>query len=176
MDAREKPWLVQTPGHSVLDVPLPAEEFARRLRELREQHDPPMNQEEAARFLDINTRHYTRMETAKISRPHIATLQKIADRYRVPVDRLIVETVPPARLTDDDLRRIEAKLDAVLELVAALAGTDPQTALADAAAAITAALQAADQRSATPPPADADTTPPAQAAGRRRRAPSPKTR
>jgi DNA-binding XRE family transcriptional regulator len=53
------------------------QEFAARLRRLREQHDPPMTQEKAAAFLDVPARSYVRWENEEVD-------ASLASRERSP--------------------------------------------------------------------------------------------
>jgi transcriptional regulator with XRE-family HTH domain len=112
-------------------VALEREEFARRLVALREQHDPPLTQEQAAALIDVHPRQYHRWENAE-STPYLSSIKKIADAYGIDQNHLIVSPEelglaggPPA--TREDLARLERKLDLIL----AALGAAPDAPAAD---------------------------------------------
>lgn len=85
-------------------------EFARRLREIREEQR--LTQEAAAGKVGIGLRQYVRWENATAD-PRISNIGKIEDALGVEPGRLVLET--PAAASVEDLRRIEAKLDLLLK-------------------------------------------------------------
>lgn len=98
-------------------VALQREEFARRLVALREQHDPPLTQEQAAELIGVDPRHYHRWENRETD-PYLSTRAKIAKAYGIDVSYLIAEPGAPLGLgldgTNDQLTRLEAKLDQII--------------------------------------------------------------
>jgi transcriptional regulator with XRE-family HTH domain len=93
--------------------------FSSQLVMLREQHDPPLNQQEAADLIGLSLRQYGRLERAEANAT-LATIRKIADAYGVEPhiltgaddDRLTATRQTP---TVADFARLEAKLDALLD-------------------------------------------------------------
>lgn len=111
-------------------VALQRAEFARRLIALREQHDPPLTQEQAAELIGVDPRHYHRWESGTTN-PYLSSIKKIADAYGIDQAQLIVDTTDPLGLgaggapaTLDDIARLETKLDLILAALDVAAPAD----------------------------------------------------
>jgi transcriptional regulator with XRE-family HTH domain len=111
---------------------LPPTELSRRLVALREQHDPPLSQHEAARLIGLSLRQYGRLERGQAN-PSLTTARKIAAAYGVEPWLLTGGTEQPVAVEQSptlaDLARLEAKIELLLAhfgLDSAAAGTPAQ--------------------------------------------------
>jgi transcriptional regulator with XRE-family HTH domain len=86
-----------------------------RLVELRERHDPPLTQKEAADLIGVSLRQYGRLERGQADAT-MHTIRKIAAAYGVE-PRVLTEAdpIPPAFPTPADLARLEQKLELLLD-------------------------------------------------------------
>jgi transcriptional regulator with XRE-family HTH domain len=91
----------------------PAEDLPRRLRALREQHDPPLKKADAAKLVGVSLRRYSDWELGKAA-PHLSSISKIADAYGIPAAQLM-GTNGTAPADTGQLDRIEHKIDLLLE-------------------------------------------------------------
>jgi len=99
-------------------ITLTRSDLSRRLAALRQQHDPPLNQQEAAEVVGLSLRQYGRLERGEADAT-LATIRKIADAYDVEPHFLtgaVSERFRPAAQAPGlgDLARLEAKLDLLL--------------------------------------------------------------
>jgi transcriptional regulator with XRE-family HTH domain len=102
----------------------PRARLSRRLIALREQHEPPLNQQEAADLIGLSLRQYGRLERGQADAT-LATIRKIADAYSVQPqlltgtdgDRLIATGQAPSAA---DFARLEAKINLILDRLDAL--------------------------------------------------------
>lgn len=106
-----------------------------RLLELRERHDPPLTQKEAAELIGVSLRQYGRLERGQADAT-LHTIRRIAAAYRVEPRLLTgVEDEVPASPTYADLARLEHKLELLLDHFG-LSGADERGTAADLAAAL----------------------------------------
>jgi transcriptional regulator with XRE-family HTH domain len=93
--------------------------LATRLLRLRVQHDPPLNQQQAAALVGLSVRQYGRLERGEAT-ASLATVRRIAAAYGVD-PRLLVDGAPDGRdgalppPSAADFARLEAKIDLLLE-------------------------------------------------------------
>lgn len=102
--------------------------FSSRLVALREQHEPPLNQQEAADLIGLSLRQYGRLERGEADAT-LATIRKIADAYGVEARLLTSAGDDRRRATGQapsvaDLARLEAKIDILLDHFDRLTGEE----------------------------------------------------
>jgi transcriptional regulator with XRE-family HTH domain len=95
-------------------VPVSREDIAAQLRDLREQHDPPLTQTEAAELIGISVRRYADWELRK-SRPSLKNIQRIAEAYNVPTARLLPPGDSHTLVDASQLNRVERMLELLLD-------------------------------------------------------------
>lgn len=121
-DTTRMAWIRRETERKLLaQMALERQEFAARLRRLREQHDPPMTQEKAAAFLNVPPRTYVRWENREVD-ASLASREKVARAYGIDPQELIADDSSDARVTLADLTRLEQKVDQILTILEALAG------------------------------------------------------
>jgi len=109
---RKKSWQGQRRRVSVLaEMALRQEKVSARLLELRERQG--LSQEDAARKVGITTRQWQRWETGE-SMPYPRNLDLVASRFGISVSEFFDEDAPTIP-KPDQLDRIEAKLDKIIE-------------------------------------------------------------
>lgn len=129
-------------------MPTDKSTFAQRLRRLREQHNPPLNQKGAAKLIGMSLRHYGRLERGQAD-ASIATIREIARAYKIDPTLLTVNgnerlTATGQAPTLADFARLEAKIDTLLDHFEL--GTDEPLAMPDELAKILTASQPQHQR------------------------------
>ncbi len=99
-------------------------DLAHRLVGLREGHDPPLNQQEAAELIGLSVRQYGRLERGEAD-ASLATIRKVAAAYGVRPH--VLTGAEPSRLQATgqapslaDFARLEAKVDLLLDHLGAL--------------------------------------------------------
>jgi transcriptional regulator with XRE-family HTH domain len=94
-------------------------DLSKRLLRLRVQHDPPLNQQQAAELVGLSLRQYGRLERGEAT-ASLQTVARIAAAYGV-APRLLLDRDPDpgdgvvASPSAADFARLEAKIDRLLE-------------------------------------------------------------
>jgi transcriptional regulator with XRE-family HTH domain len=89
--------------------------LAARLLRLRVEHDPPLNQQEAAALVGLSVRQYGRLERGEAT-ASLATVRRIAAAYGLE-PRMLLDGDDDALAAPSaaDFARLEAKIDLLLE-------------------------------------------------------------